>query len=594
MSLLKWIYKRQGLLFRLVVCWVLSSLVMINDEKNNYDTRFQIRGPQKSASEIVILNIKPGDLSRYYDARTQNLLNLNQNQDFSEIFFWERELWFQLLSRLLDHQPQSVGVSLFFGDEIQNLKLTEAETQLFFDPRIFWASQMGSFDQPMTPLFAKSDNSNVGLISIKKDEDEVVRKVLTEETEIPHLAEKLSGRSMPMASNYQVINYRSPSFHMTPLSVGELLSGDLPKNYLKGKIVIIGAGHSIGSHYMTPVGDLSRAEMLAQITDNLIANRWITRYSDWIYVLYALILVIIAVLLITQYPQAVALFFYVCLSLFSLCLSIWFFDSYNIWIPAVSSLFLLLTVWIVFVGYQASKIERRNYMLEQEQRYLQELEQLKSNFVSLISHDLKTPLAKIQGIIDRIKATPHAGLEGDLNSLEVSTEELNRYIQSILKVMRVEARDFQLNLISTDLNELVEDVIRSLTPLADLKKITLEFKLEPLFLVDLDATLIREVIHNLIENAIKYSVEGKSISIQSFETETEIGFTVQDQGSGIPPEEMDSIWGKFVRGKNESHKSKGSGLGLYLVKYFVELHGGRVTLQSELGRGTQIGFFLPL
>lgn len=169
---------------------------MINDEKNSYDTRFQIRGPQKSATEIVILNIKPGDLSRYYDARTQNLLNLNQNQDFSEIFFWERELWFQLLSRLLDHQPASVGVTLFFGDEIQNLKLTESESRLFFDKRIFWASQMGSFDQPMTPLFAKPDNSNVGLISIKKDEDEVVRKVLTEDLEIPHLAEKLSGRLM--------------------------------------------------------------------------------------------------------------------------------------------------------------------------------------------------------------------------------------------------------------------------------------------------------------------------------------------------------------------------------------------------------------
>ena len=236
-------------------------------------------------------------------------------------------------------------------------------------------------------------------------------------------------------------------------------------------------------------------------------------------------------------------------------------------------------------------------MLEQEQKYLQELEQLKSNFVSLISHDLKTPLAKIQGVVDRLKKTSDCteSSKEDFNALEDYTNELNRYIQSILKVMRVESRDFQINKTSTDLNEMIEEVVKSLRPLAEVKELALNLNLEPLFLVDLDATLIREVIHNLIENAIKYSPENKQITITSFETQdNEIGFQVQDQGEGIPPDEVSSVWGKFVRGQSQSHKSKGTGLGLYLVKYFVELHAGRVTLQSVVGQGTTVGFFLPL
>jgi signal transduction histidine kinase len=134
-----------------------------------------------------------------------------------------------------------------------------------------------------------------------------------------------------------------------------------------------------------------------------------------------------------------------------------------------------------------------------------------------------------------------------------------------------------------------------LQPLAAAKRLQFDLQLEPLFLVDLDVTLIREVIQNLVENAIKYSPEGRTITVHSFETpENEVGFEVKDQGEGIPAEELSSVWGKFVRGQSQSHKSKGTGLGLYLVKYFVELHAGRVTLQSVLGQGTTVGFFLPI
>ncbi|MFN8789960.1 MAG: CHASE2 domain-containing protein [Bdellovibrionales bacterium] len=601
-SLTKWksipwfrlLIRKQGLVLRIFVCWGLAALVMVNDESRNFDTRFKIRGEQRASREIVLLTFRPADLNRYYDLRTQNLLSLNELTAFTDSFFWDQKLWHEVLRLLLEHEPRAIGITLFFGESLGPITLNPTEAQIFFHPKVIWSAQIGSFDQMIPPILARADLANLGHNEIYRDEDGLVRKIISDWIDLPHLSEKLVGESFPRDLNSYLINFRGPSRVFSSISVNEILNREIPRDYLKGKIVLIGAESASSNRFLTPVGLLSRSEVMAHITDNLLENRWIRRYHSSVYLLYGLVLVLLATLIVTQYPQSVAFAFLFWVGLLCVALSIWMFDSFNIWIPAVSPVILIFIVWVVFVGYQASKVERRNYMLEQEQRYLQELEQLKSNFVSLISHDLKTPLAKIQAVVDRLKSQAAPEIRGDLGALEDYNNELNRYIQSILKVMRVESRDFQLNRVSTDLNELVEDVSRSLKPLAEIKSLRLNLQLEPLFLVDLDPTLIREVIHNLIENAIKYSPTGKEIFLHSFETPDEIGFEVRDQGEGIPPEELAAVWGKFVRGQNQSLKSKGSGLGLYLVKYFVELHGGRVALQSQVGQGTQVLFYLPL
>jgi signal transduction histidine kinase len=226
---------------------------------------------------------------------------------------------------------------------------------------------------------------------------------------------------------------------------------------------------------------------------------------------------------------------------------------------------------------------------------LAELEQLKNNFVSLISHDLKTPIAKIQAIVDRLlNDSATLNFQGDLKSLRLSSDELNRYIQSILKVLRVESRDFQLNKEVGDINETVQEAIEQLTPLASEKGIQIESNLEPMFSIEVDFTLMREVLINLLENAIKYTPVGGKIQIASHEVAEKVWIEVQDTGEGIPAVEIANVWGKFVRGKDQDHKTKGTGLGLYLVKYFIELHGGEVFLESELGKGTKVSFSLPL
>ena len=103
-----------------------------------------------------------------------------------------------------------------------------------------------------------------------------------------------------------------------------------------------------------------------------------------------------------------------------------------------------------------------------------------------------------------------------------------------------------------------------------------------------------EVFLNIIENAIKYTQESGKVMIRSFETENEVCIEIEDTGEGIELEEQEMIWKKFARGKTQDYKTKGTGLGLYLVKYFIELHGGHISMKSKLKKGTTFLVKLPI
>ena len=146
----------------------------------------------------------------------------------------------------------------------------------------------------------------------------------------------------------------------------------------------------------------------------------------------------------------------------------------------------------------------------------------------------------------------------------------------------------------TDINENILRVISRISPLAVEKNISIDTKLEPMFSLEVDITLIEEVIANLLENAVQYTPPGGEIKIRSQDDGESVIITVEDNGVGIDAIEQEQIWGKFTRGKQSEMNVKGSGLGLYLVKYFIELHNGKVFLESHLGLGTKIGFSLPV
>jgi signal transduction histidine kinase len=216
----------------------------------------------------------------------------------------------------------------------------------------------------------------------------------------------------------------------------------------------------------------------------------------------------------------------------------------------------------------------------------------------MMSHDLKTPIARIQGMSDVILIDP-APLSSQqreaVDTIKQSSDDLLKFINAILNYGRIESEGVQLHLQSRDINQLLKDVIRKHEFLAKIKRIQIVSELEPLFPISVDPELMKQVLSNLIENAIKYSPEDTKILVSSEERDNKIVVQVADQGPGIPPEELSNIFMKFFRSKNtKSSPIKGSGLGLYLAKYFTELHNGAIFVESSIGNGSTFTVELPL
>ncbi|MFZ4402622.1 MAG: CHASE2 domain-containing protein [Pseudobdellovibrionaceae bacterium] len=582
------VWRRRGFYLRFLLCWLIGLLAFSTDEVNSYDMRFEFRGEQKPSQDIVIINVDATDFTKYYAPMTEDFKNIEEWTNITDGFFWSPKHWSQLLKKILKQNPRSVGITFNFSDNIKNSTEFQSELDLWKNPKVFWST--GNLENSNSVL-------QVGLVPLQKDDDGVIRRLIFDpENEGFLLAEKLTDKKFPTNKTALLLNYRGAKKAFTEYNMADILLDAVPSDALTNKIIIIGTSSTQpGFSNLTPLGLQSRAEIVAHITDNLWSERWVKRWPGWFYKLYLFILAFFTVYIIVNYPQPVALFFLLWTGTLLAALSAWVFDSFYVWLPALSPLILLFGTWIIFVGYLANKIERQNFRLQQEQQYLEEIEQLKNNFVSLISHDLKTPIAKIQAIVDRvIRQTTHTELIPDLKTLRQCSEELNRYIQSVLKLLRIEARDLKLNKEVADINEVIEQAIQQLLPLVKEKNQHLHFMPEPLFSLEFDITLIKEVVINLIENAIKYTPDAGNISIRTTETADFIQVHITDTGEGIPLEDQEKVWGKFNRGTGQDMKTKGTGLGLYLVKYFVELHGGQVHLASQLKKGTTVSFSLPL
>ncbi len=590
--------RRRGLILRALMCWSIGFLALHLDEVTSYDLRLSLRGDQNSSSDIVLINITPNDLNQLFPQKNA-LRELKDDASLSiDSRYWNAQVWRELLKNLLQHNPSSIGVSFFF-DEGVNKNLSSVDWELFTDDRIVWMGALSQGGLVQIPPFADQKKQNFGYGEFLRDEDGMLRAISPLNFHYPSFALRLAEKMNPAArerhpQSKAIINFRGSSHSFLHLPLNQVLQNQFNEDLIRNKIVIIGASQDTFSGMATPVGTLSRSELVAHIADNLLNDRWIKRMPKSVALAELFIVMVISVFLMNYFPQKVAFVFLSLLSLMLSSFSIWFFDTFFIWTPAFSPLIQILGTWTLFVGYLASRMEHKNWQLEQEKKSLAQLEQLKNNFVSLISHDLKTPIAKIQAIVDRLLLSEHSpDLTQDLKSLRGSSYELHRYIQSILKILRVESRDFHLNIEVADINDLVQKAIAQVQPLAQEKKISIQESLEPLFSIEVDATLIQEVLGNILENAIKYTPNLGSVHVETHEVDQNIMIRVSDTGEGISPEELENVFGKFVRGKNQDLKTKGTGLGLYLVKYFIELHGGRVSLTSQVGKGTTVDLYLP-
>ena len=597
------VWRTKDFWLRAVLCWIIGAVLLVNDEVANFDMRFKIRGPRPSPASIVIVDVSERDWSSLDSERRNTLRHWKEISALNDSFFWNPGRWEKLLFRVLSDAPASVGVTFFFGENVRAPAVPSGARAIFDDPRIVWGADVDSSDRVLIPAFASTYNGNVGLRVVRPDDDGTVRRFASSPAPVPNLAARLAEIADPQlmtatGRKYQaqtLINYSGGAASFEIVNAKEVIEGRVPPGVFNGKIVIVGSTQNPADLMQTPLGRMSRAEILANITENIVLQKTVKRGPTTVYLVILALFIAASVWVLVTYPQSVTLVMFFLAAIAWASASAWAFDILYLWIPVLSPTAQLILTCIVFLSYQLALNERRTWRLQQEQRYLSEIEQLKTNFVSMMSHDLKTPIAKIQAICDRLLAQePAEGIIQDLKSLRRSSDELHRYIQSILQVTKVEAKDFRIQKEVIDINENIERVVARLQPLAAEKSIAIEVTLEPMFSIEADGTLIQEVILNLMENAIKYTPAGGRVQVRSEEKDDNVIVVVEDTGPGIDPEDQKEIWGKFTRGRSASLETKGTGLGLYLVKFFIELHGGRVFLESELGKGTKVGFSIPI
>jgi signal transduction histidine kinase len=233
--------------------------------------------------------------------------------------------------------------------------------------------------------------------------------------------------------------------------------------------------------------------------------------------------------------------------------------------------------------------------LTRQKRY----EQLKSDMISLMSHELRTPLTSINGFAELLAADE--GLPEHLKEFVTivnnEAQRMSRMINTFLTMTRLERKDKQGVLkIPLKLNDVVRNIVSSLQPVARKKRIRLvELPAQTIPPVAADRGLITQVVSNLVSNAIKYSPERTTVTVSTALEAEAVRVSVEDRGYGIPPEDVDRIWEKFYRVTHEGLEKdeESTGLGLAFVREVVEQHGGRVGVESEVGRGSKFSFTLP-
>ncbi len=247
-----------------------------------------------------------------------------------------------------------------------------------------------------------------------------------------------------------------------------------------------------------------------------------------------------------------------------------------------------------------AKVRQRTAELEVSFARLQELDRLKSEFLSNVSHELRTPLNAIKGSIDNLldgAAGPVAGEQRTvLARAKGSADRLVRLVNDLLDLARIEAGKVELSRRPVRLREAVTEALDAARPLAEERHLRLEFTAPAQeVLVSADRDRLHQVLMNLLSNAIKFSPPGARVWVEVAREGAEVARTdVRDEGEGIPEAEQERIFDKFQQvSPGPSGKRAGSGLGLAIAKSLIELQGGRIWVRSSPGQGSTFSFTLP-
>jgi len=230
---------------------------------------------------------------------------------------------------------------------------------------------------------------------------------------------------------------------------------------------------------------------------------------------------------------------------------------------------------------------------------LKEMERMKSDFFSLMAHELRTPLASMKGGIALLKRDADASRsEARDKVLAIMSEECNRLIQhvnSLLDLSKMEAGIIDFNFARGDVKPIVQKAASEIEPLYAARSITFEFheagKTPPIMM---DSERVLQVIRNLLGNAVKFTPDGGRVAVSLKTVAGGVEISVADSGPGIPEEDRAVIFDKYRQSTTQARSgTAGTGLGLAIARHVVDAHGGRICVESQLGRGSTFTVFLP-
>jgi len=277
---------------------------------------------------------------------------------------------------------------------------------------------------------------------------------------------------------------------------------------------------------------------------------------------------------------------------------------------AYRAVLVLLAVYVSYIAIrstrheieQKEKIQKLAKDLEMANNNLKELDKVKDDFLSMASHELNTPIAAIEGYLSMILVEHLAGVippkaKTYLDSVYASSQRLAHLVRDLLNVSRIESGRIHLLYEQKPVEDIIKQAVMEVNSKAIERQHTLTFEqpAAPLPLTWYDATRITEIIINMIGNSIKYTEPGGKIVVKAMADDQKIVVSVADNGRGIPLNRQDAIFQKFTQADVLKDQQKGTGLGMYISKKFIELHKGQIWFHSDgEGKGTTFFFSLPI
>ncbi len=588
----------------LAIAAIVSTLPLYYLEFFTYDMRFRLNPFTEKSSEVATIAIEQSTLQKFAGEPT-----LKEHTD--------------LLKKLLKQNPVAiyyvVNPKELIGTREDRLEFTETIKK--FRNHVLYMKELPNKGEEHKVILGSSFPGlrySPGYLSTDFQhfaEDNVARRALLYSQGYVYSQVKAANTINPISdftkyrgsfafgSSRQIfVNYQRPKTFL-PVPFESVYDDKVLENQFKDKIVLIGKDTKFDyQDYVKTVYDrsnfsMSNLEAQANIISTLLQNNGIIKTPKWINTIITFLFAIIVVFTVFSHSptRAIVVLLSTVAGYFAIATLLMVFG--HVAIGVAQPLITVFVCYYLFIPYRLIRENKKFWELTQKNKLLTQVEELKNNFLSMMSHDLKTPLARIQGMAD-IALAKSEQLEPDqrnaIQLIKRSAEELTEFISSILDLSRVESQKIKLNLESRDINRILEGIIQKYEYLAQQKNIEIVKELETLFSVKVDADLMKQVFSNLIENAIKYSPTNSKILVSSEEVDGHIIVQIADQGIGITDNEIKHIFTKFYRTKHVKNSPiKGSGLGLYLAKYFVELHKGHISVESLPQQGSTFTVDLP-